>query len=108
MGSTLEDLRTFPDEVKDEISYALQIAQYDKKHDRVKKYKTLSGVLEIISNYDKETYRAIYAFKINKYIYILHVFHKKSKKGSKVPGEIDRLIRQRYKEATNHARKNNT
>ena len=63
----------------------------------------MKGVIEIISNFDRETYRALYAYKISDCIYVLHVFHKKSKKGLKVPKEIDRLIRQRYKEANNHA-----
>jgi phage-related protein len=104
MGSTLEKLRTFPEEVKDEIGYALRVAQYGNKHHNVKKYQDLSGVMEIVSNFDKEAYRAIYTFKIENYIYVLHVFHKKSKTGKKIPKEIDKIIRQRYKEALNHAR----
>jgi phage-related protein len=104
MGSSLEDLRSFPEDTKYEIGYALRVAQKGGKHKNTKKYKSLNGVMEIKSDYDKETYRALYAYKIDELIYVLHVFHKKSKTGSKVPREIDRLIRQRYKEAINHAK----
>lgn len=106
MGSSLEDLKSSPDKIKDEIGYALYLAQCGSKHKNTIKYKSLTGVMEIKSNYDKETYRALYAYKIDENIYVLHFFHKKSKTGAKVPREVDKLIRQRHKEAINHARKN--
>ena len=104
MGSSLDDLRSFPDKTKDEIGYALYLAQCGSKHHNIKKYKSLKGVMEIKSNYNKETYRALYAYKIAESIYVLHVFQKKSKRGVKIPQEVDKLIRQRYREAVNHAK----
>ncbi len=99
IGSSREDLKAFPVEVKHEIGYALLVAQHGKKHDNVKPYTELSGVMEIVSDYDKEAYRAIYAYKIGEVIYVLHAFHKKSKKGKKIPKEIKETINLRYKRA---------
>jgi len=56
------------------------------------------GVMEIVADYDSDTYRAVYTVKIKEIIYVIHTFQKKSKKGIKTPKhEID-LIKQRLKE----------
>ena len=105
MGSSRKDLRLFPDEPKAEIGYALYLAQICGKHKNTIKYQSLKGVMEIKSDYNKETYRAIYAYKIDDSIYVLHAYHKKSKTGKKIPQEVENLIKQRYKGAIEHARR---
>jgi phage-related protein len=35
-----------------------------------------SGVFEIVTRYDGETYRTVYAVKIGQHVYVLHVFQK--------------------------------
>jgi len=44
-----------------------------------------AGVLEIVSDFDGDTFRAVYTVKITGIIYVLHAFQKKSKKGIKTP-----------------------
>ena len=43
---------------------------------KAKTLKGFSGVIEIISDYATNTYRAVYAIKIDDNIYVLHVFQK--------------------------------
>ncbi|MCI5131728.1 MAG: addiction module toxin RelE [Candidatus Electrothrix sp. EH2] len=99
VGSSLEDLRSFPDVVKDEIGYALHRAQEGKKHHNAKPLKGFSGVLEIISSKQTDAYRAVYAVKIGDNIYVLHTFKKKSKTGIKTPKPDIDMIKKRLQEA---------
>jgi phage-related protein len=55
--------------------------------------------LEIVSNLDRNTYRAVYGLKLDENIYVLHCFQKKSTRGIATPKhEID-VIRQRWQDA---------
>ena len=58
-----------------------------------------ASVVEIVEDYDGETYRAVYTVKFATAIYVLHAFQKKSKSGIATPRrEID-LIDERLKRA---------
>jgi phage-related protein len=60
---------------------------------------TGAGVLEIISDFDGNTFRAIYTVRLKGVIYVFHAFQKKSRKGIETPqNEIDK-IRSRLKDA---------
>lgn len=104
IGSSLEDLREFPDEVRREIGFALDRAQRVLKHRKAKPLKGFSGVFEIVSDYDKDTYRAVYAVKLGDEIYVLHCFQKKSTRGIKTPKKEIDLIRRRLKIAQDLAK----
>jgi len=96
IGSSLEDLKKFPDEVKQDIGYALFEAQQGLKPIRVKPLKGFgAGVLEIIENSIGGTYRAVYTVKFPEVIYVLHCFQKKSTRGIKTPRQDIELIKKR-------------
>ena len=101
VGSSREDLREFPDEVKQDIGYALFEAQQGQKSEAAKPLKGFggAGVLEIIERFDGDTYRAIYTVKFREAIYVLHCFQKKAKSGIKTPQQDLDLIRQRLRSA---------
>ena len=100
VGSSLEDLCEFPDDVQDEIGYALYQAQIGLKARNAKPLTGIeSGIMEIVSDYDKNAYRAVYAVKIGEVIYVLHCFQKKSTKGISTPKKDINLIEQRLKDA---------
>jgi len=100
MGSSLKDVKKFPETVKDEIGYILYLVQNGEYHRNIKPLIGLSGgIMEIISDYDKDTYRAVFTAKLGNDIYVLHTFMKKSKKGSKIPNEDLEVINQRFKRA---------
>lgn len=103
--STRKNLKTFPEEVRNEVGYALYAAQCGEKSSITKKYKSMPGVMEIVSDFNKETYRAVYTFKIENCIYVLHCFHKKSKKDNKIPKNDKKIIEDRYKEVLDYVRK---
>jgi phage-related protein len=101
IGSSEDDLFKFPLEVKRVIGFALRAAQKGGKHPDAKPLTGFggAGVLEIISDFDGNTFRAVYAVKFKGVIYVLHAFQKKSKKGVKTPQtEIDK-IKSRLKQA---------
>jgi phage-related protein len=101
VGSSLHDLRKLPDAVQDEVGFALHEVQMGRKPGNAKPLKGFkgAGVLEIVQGHDGEAYRAIYTVRLVSAIYVLHVFHKKSKHGVATPkAEID-LIKQRLKAA---------
>lgn len=98
---TLEELKSFPEEVQDDIGYALQIAQEGEKHSDAKPLKGFggAGVLEVVDDFDGETYRAVYTVKFSDALYVLHVFQKKSRKGIKTNKHDVELVKQRLKRA---------
>ena len=99
MGDSKVSLSGFPDEVKREIGYVLRFAQDGKTHYKAKAFKGYPGVVEIVSPHRKETYRAVYAYKIGARLYVLHAFQKKSKHGSETPKPDLDVIEARYKAA---------
>lgn len=58
-----------------------------------------SGVFEIVTRFDKNTYRTVYAVQIGETLYVLHAFQKKSPRGIKTAQSDVDLIKQRYKQA---------
>lgn len=103
VGSTRADLQALPEEVQDEIGYALYQAQSGLFPDSAKPLKGFKDVIEIISDFDKNTYRAVYAIKLGDKIYVLHVFQKKSKTGIKTPPKDIALIKSRLQLAKKDA-----
>ena len=58
-----------------------------------------AGVLEIVGDFDGDTYRAVYTVRFARVVYVLHAFQKKSKHGIATPkAELD-LIELRLKRA---------
>ena len=101
LGNSLDELKKFPSEVRDEMGYALYQAQINKKHPNAKPLKGFkgAGVLEIVENFDGDTYRTVYTVKLAGVVYVLHAFQKKSKKGIATPTKDIELIKTRLKKA---------
>ena len=98
IGFSYKDFRAFPDPVQDAVGYALYRAQIGTKHESAKPLKGFggAGVLEIVTDHVGDTFRAV-KFVMAMAIYVLHVFQKKSKTGSKTPPEEIELVRRRLK-----------
>jgi phage-related protein len=101
IGTAKEDLSAFPDEVKLVMGFALRMAQKGRKHGRAKPLKGYggAGVLEIVDDYDSDTYRAVYTVRFPGVLYALHAFQKKSKTGKKTSKTDLDLIKRRMKAA---------
>ena len=98
IGSSRDDLRSFPGAVREVMGEALYRAQQGGEHPAAKVLKGFGGrgVLEIVDDYRGDTYRAIYT--------VLHVFQKKAKKGVATPRHEIELIGARLKRAEGHYR----
>lgn len=97
IGSSLKDFREFPDPVKDEVGYALFVAQQGGKHLSAKPLKGFggAGIVEVVSDHRGDTFRTVYTVQIGDAIYVLHAFQKKSKSGRETPRNEIELIKQR-------------
>ena len=108
IGSSLRDLRRLPGEVKREIGHALHMEEIGERSHKAKILKGFSGVIEIVSDYATNTYRAVYAIKIDDNIYVLHVFQKKSKRGIATTKRDLDTIKRRLQTAEQIAKENKT
>ena len=104
IGSSLNDLRAFPTVVREELGYALYLAQMGRKHIRARPMKGYGGarVLEAVSDHRGDTFRAIYTVRFREAVYVLHAFQKKSKKSISTPRQDLELINHRLKIAEKH------
>jgi phage-related protein len=110
VGSSRDDLSEFPLPCKKEIGFALRAAQKGEKADIAKPMKGFDGasVLQIKSNFDGDTFRAVYTVQLKGAVYVLHAFQKKSTKGEKTSKNDTDLIKARLKTAIElHAEKEN-
>lgn len=87
--------------VKSEMGYALFVAQRGGRHRKVKTLKGYGGgsVVEIVEDYDGDTFRTVYTVRFSSAVYVLHAFQKKSKKGIATPQADLHLIDQRLRGA---------
>lgn len=101
VGTTLKDLKAFPDEVKRVMGYAMHLAQVGGKHPDAKPLKGFggAGVLEVVDDFDGDTYRAVYTVKFAGAVYVLHAFQKKSRKGSQTSKADIEKVKARFKQA---------
>jgi phage-related protein len=104
VGPSKKDLKAFPLAVRRAMGFALFQAQAGGKHVDAKPLKGFggAGVLEVVEDHERSTFRAVYTVKFAGAVYVLHAFRKKSKKGVKTPkAELD-LIRKRLQAAEEH------
>lgn len=101
VGSSRKDIQDLPSRFRKKFGLALLAAQAG---DRSPKAKPLSGfggasVIEVVENYDTDTYRAIYTVRFQEAIYVLHVFQKQSRQSIQTPQKEIELVRSRLKQA---------
>ena len=104
MGSSREDLKRFPPQVRRDIGQALYTAQQGDTDPAAKALKGFGGarVMEIVDRHDTNTYRAVYTVQLAGRIYVLHAFQKKATHGIATPRQELELIRQRLAAAQRH------
>jgi phage-related protein len=101
IGSSKDDLSAFPAEVRRRVGGALWEAQIGRKAFYAKPMRGFggAGVLEVVDDFDGNTYRAVYTVQFAFAVYVLHAFQKKSTRGIATPTvELD-LIDRRLKRA---------
>ena len=107
IGSSKSDLRTFPSAVRGMVGFALYQAQVGLKHRDAKPLRGFgANILEVVSRYDGDTYRAVYTVRFKAAVYVLHAFQKKAKRGTATPKQEIDLVRRRLRAAQQHYSEN--
>jgi phage-related protein len=101
VAKSLDDLRSFPDEVKREMGHALHLAQLGEKSPSAKPLKGFkgAGVLEVVEAFDGNAYRAVYTVRFRSGLFVLHAFQKKSHRGISTDKRDLDLVERRLREA---------
>ena len=94
LGDSLECLREFPEEARQDAGYQLDIVQRGGQPDDFKPMRSVGkGVEEIRVCDDTGTWRVIYTARLADAVYVLHAFQKKTQSTSR--RDID-IARERY------------
>ena len=101
IASSRRDMRAMPREVRRSFGVALYAVQTGVTPPMAKVLKGFggAGVLELIEDDAGGTYRSAYTVRYATAVYVLHVFHKKSKRGRATPPRDTDLIEERLKRA---------
>ncbi|WP_028880248.1 type II toxin-antitoxin system RelE/ParE family toxin [Terasakiella pusilla] len=103
LASSKKDYMNFPEDVQDEMGFALDTVQCGKTPAIAKPLKGVgAGVYELIDDFNTDTYRAVYTVQFENKVYVLHAFQKKSKSGIKTPQKDVDLIKDRLKALKSH------
>jgi phage-related protein len=101
VGSSKKDLSGFPEAVRRRVGGARWEAQVGRKARYARPLKGFgdAGVLEIVDDFDGDTFRAVCTVRFAKAVYVLHAFQKKSKQGIATSKTELELIDNRLKRA---------
>ncbi|NGO51855.1 type II toxin-antitoxin system RelE/ParE family toxin [Allomesorhizobium camelthorni] len=100
VSSSRRDYADFPAEVQEVFGFELFLAQTGQYPPSAKILKGIgNGVVELVEDFDGDTYRAVYTARFEMAVYVLHCFKKKSKRGIKTPQSDIDLVRRRYRDA---------
>ena len=106
LGDSRRNIQAFPAGAQKLIGDELQLVQFGGMPKDAKPFKGVgSGVFEIALAYETNAYRAVYAVQLGTKIYVLHAFQKKSKSGVKTPQKDIDLIKRRYNDAKELAKR---
>lgn len=102
IGSSKQDLSDFPAEVRWSVGGAIWQAQLGEKAPYSKPLRGFgdAGVLEIVEDFDGDTFRVVYTVRFAKAVYVLHAFQKKSRRGIATPRNELNLVHQRLRRAS--------
>ena len=89
----MKDFGEFPKSVRRQMIVALRMAAGSEKAETAKPMRGfVGGIFEIAVRHRGDAYRAVYAVQMDKDVWVLHAFQKKSTSGIKTPKrEIDRI-----------------
>ena len=101
IASSWKDLKRLPGPVQDTFGTLLLDVQYGDTPTSAKPLKGFggAGVLEIVEDLERDTYRAVYTVNFPRAVYVLHVFQKKATRGIATPQRELELVRARLRQA---------
>ncbi len=87
MGSSLDDVKAFPAAARREVGYQLYKVQHGLESSDWKSMAGLGHGVQEIRVHTGSEYRVIYVAKLERAVYVLHVFVKKTNRTPK--GDLD-------------------
>jgi phage-related protein len=100
VASSKRDYLEFPARVQDTFGFELFLVQTGQHPASAKPLKGLgTGIVELVEDFDGDTFRAVYTVRFRESVYVLHAFKKKSNRGSKTPQSDIELIKRRLRAA---------
>ena len=105
VASSKRNYGEFPARVQETLGFELFLVQTGQHPPSAKPLKGIgSGVLELVEDFDGDTYRTVYTVRFQEAVYVLHAFKKKSKRGIATPKSDIDLIKRRLQDAmSDHA-----
>ena len=93
-----KSLLDLPLAVRKEFGHELYLIQIGEMPDNVTPFEgSQSGdILKLVERFDKDTYRCVFAAKLESAIYVLDVYMKKSTEGAKTPKHIIERVHRRF------------
>jgi phage-related protein len=110
-GDSREILRSFPDDIRASLGFALYELQLGRKPSvQMRRMETVgTGVYELKEGDEKAWYRVIYVSKVNDVIYVLHCLEKQSRRTDRrdlnVTKERLSRVRRRIEEQKKYAKR---
>jgi len=98
VGTSLKDIRKFPDDAKIQAGFQLRKVQEGKNPSDWKPMNSIGPGAKEIRIHTESEYRVVYLAKLEDAIYVLHAFQKKTQKTRKRDLEV---AKQRYKAIAN-------
>jgi phage-related protein len=100
IASSRKDYAAFPPKVQEVFGFELFLAQTGQYPPSAKALKGIgSSIVELVEDFDGDTYRAVYTARFESVVYVLHCFKKKSKRGIRTPQSDIELIKRRLRDA---------
>ena len=100
VGSSKKDLLAFPSDVVDDSGYALSVVQHGGTPPSAKIWKGEGpGVYELVEGHRGDAFRIVYTVRLEKAVYVLHCFQKKSTSGVRTAKRDISLIHDRLRTA---------
>jgi len=100
VGSSKDDISSLPGPVKASFGHRLRQVQNGETPLDMKPLPRFgTGMFELRERFDRNAYRLMYVVNLEKAVYVLHAFMKKSKSGIGIPKPDAELIEARLKRA---------
>jgi phage-related protein len=100
VGSSKDDISALPGPVRGSLGHRLrQVQDGETPLDMKPLAQFGTGVFELRESFDKNAYRLVYVVNLERAVYVLHAFMKKSKSGIGLPKPDAELIQARLKRA---------
>ncbi len=101
LEAAYDALWDLPPKVRNEFGHTLWLVQQGGTPSNASPFEgsKANEIMKLTERLDRDTYRAVYAAKFEKAVYVLHVFKKKSMSGIRTPQKEVDTVQKRLQQA---------